>query len=125
MIERDLSDPDGIITIRSSGDWTQSELDAHFRILREIIAKRRRNGEPIRVLSDLSSAQDHKMGINDDILVQCHRSYLPGDRVAILTPGQSAKQWLRERLRGSDVAAFCSRLPAEMWLMADDLPPPQ
>lgn len=125
MIERDLSDPDGIITVRSSGDWTPAEIDAHFNILRAIVAKRRRNGEPIRVLSDLSSAQTQDMGINDHILAECHRTYLPGDRVAILTPSQSAKRWLREQLRGSDVAAFCSRLPAEMWLMDDDLPPPE
>lgn len=125
MIERDLSDPDGIITVRSSGDWTPAEIDAHFKALREIISKKRRNGEPIRVLSDLSTAPAQNMGINDYILAECHRTYLPGDRVAILTPGQSTKQWLREQLRGSEVAAFSSRLPAEMWLMADDLPPPQ
>ena len=125
MIERDLSDPDGIITVRSSGDWTRAEIDEHFAALREIIASRRRNGDPIRVLSDLSSACTDDMGINDHILDECHRTYQPGDRVAILTPGPSSKRWLRERLRGSEVAAFSSRLPAEMWLMADDLPPPE
>jgi hypothetical protein len=125
MIERDLTDPDGIITVRSSGHWTRAELDAHFRVLREIIAQKRRDGEPVRVLSDLSSADEQDMGIDDYVLAECHRTYLPGDRVAILTPNINAKQRLRAKLLGSEVAAFSSLLPAEMWLMVSDLPPPQ
>ncbi|WP_416463679.1 hypothetical protein [Sphingomonas sp. VDB2] len=125
MIERDLTDPDGIITVRSSGHWTRAELDAHFRAMREIVAQKRRNGEPVRVLSDLSTADEQDMGIDDYVLTECHRTYQPGDRVAILTPDKQSKQRLRAKLHGSEVGAFSSRLPAEMWLMAADLPPPQ
>jgi hypothetical protein len=125
MIERDLSDPDGIITVRSAGRWSRAELDAHFQALREILVQKRRNGDPVRVLSDVTAAGEQDVGTAAHILSQFRQTYCPGDRVVILTANAAVKQVVRDMLIDFDMAVFSSRLPAEMWLMADDLPPPR
>lgn len=124
MIERDLSDPDGIIVARLSGRWSRAEIETHYQKLRTIVAQKRAESQPIRVLSDLSTASEIDQDVDDHVLELCHHTYLPGDRVAILTSDNVSKHRLRARLQGSNVAVFSSRLPAEMWLMAEDLPPP-
>lgn len=125
MIERDLSDTDGIIIIRSSGRWTPLELSTHFDALRSIIEHKRNDGEPIRVLSDVTAAGVQEDGIGALILAEFRKTYRRGDRVAILAVDASTKMVVRQMLQDFDMAAFNSRLPAEMWLMTDDLPPPR
>lgn len=125
MIERDLTDADGIITVTSTGHWTEAELNEHFDALRAIIARKREAGEQIRVLSDVSRAGGQDEGTGALILEQFARTYRPEDRVAILTANIDVKMVVRAMLRDLNIAAFSSRLPAEMWLMEDDVPPPR
>ncbi|MFZ2997757.1 hypothetical protein [Sphingobium sp.] len=125
MIERDLTDADGIITVTSTNRWTEAELNAHFDALRAIIAQKRQAGEQIRVLSDVTGAGEQDAGTGALILAQFRRTYRPEDRVAMLTANENVKMVVRAMLQDFNIAAFSSRLPAEMWLMADGLPPPR
>jgi hypothetical protein len=125
MIDYDLSDPDGIIVVTGTGLWTIDEVTAHYGRLRAIIAERRSAGMPIRVLSDVRQGQRQSPEIEAAILQLITETYLPGDRIAILTGSEVDKAHVRSVLGQADVAAFQSRLPAEMWLMTDDLEPPR
>lgn len=125
MIERYLSDQDGIIVVRSTGRWTKKELDDHFSALKRILDSRRSAGEPVRILSDLTDAAEQDEWTGPYILNQFRQTYLPTDRVALLLKDCDVKLMVRGMLVDFEIAAFNSRLPAEMWLMTEELPPPR
>lgn len=124
MIACQLDDPDGIIFVHATGVWTISDVDRHYSHLTLILDDRRRNGLPIRILSDVTAAERQTPDIEARILWHMDRTYLPTDRVAILVGSVADKLYVRARLGKAIVAAFSSQLPAEMWLMSDDLQPP-
>ncbi len=124
MIACQLDDPDGIIFVHATGVWTIADVDRHYSHLTLILDDRRRNGLPIRILSDVTAAERQTPDIEARILWHMDRTYLPTDRVAILVGSVADKLYVRARLGKAIVAAFSSQLPAEMWLMSDDLQPP-
>ncbi|WP_311267150.1 hypothetical protein [Sphingobium sp. WCS2017Hpa-17] len=124
MIACELDDPDGIIFVHATGLWSIADVDRHYTHLGLIIADRRRNGLPIRILSDVTEAQRQARETEARILEHMERTYLPTDRVAILVADVADKMYVRARLGKAIVGVFSSQLPAEMWLMTDDLQPP-
>lgn len=124
MIACELDDPDGIIFVHATGLWSIADVDRHYTHLGLIVADRRRNGLPIRILSDVTEAQRQSRETEARILEHMERTYLPTDRVAILVADVADKMYVRARLGKAIVGVFSSQLPAEMWLMSDDLQPP-
>lgn len=124
MIACELDDPDGIIFVHATGVWTIADVDRHYNHLTLILDDRRRKGLPIRILSDVTEAERQTPDIEARILWHMDRTYRPTDRVAILVANVADKLYVRARLGKAIVAAFSSQLPAEMWLMSDDLQPP-
>lgn len=124
MIACELDDPDGIIFVHATGLWSIADVDRHYTHLGLIIADRRRNGLPIRILSDVTEAQRQTRETETRILEHMERTYRPTDRVAILVADVADKMYVRARLGRAIVGVFSSQLPAEMWLMSDDLQPP-
>lgn len=119
MIERELDVTDGIIFVVATGFWTKAEVDEHYDKLRALIAERRAGGYTVRVLSDVRNAPYQPPEMEAYVVEQIKRTYLPGDRVAILTPHTAAQAHVRARLGDLDVMTFTSALPAEMWLMLE------
>lgn len=124
MIACELDDPDGIIFVHATGLWSIADVDRHYTHLGLIIADRRRNGLPIRILSDVTEAQRQARETEARILEHMDRTYQSTDRVAILVNSIADKMYVRARLGKAIVGVFSSQLPAEMWLMTDDLQPP-
>lgn len=124
MIACELDDPDGIIFVHATGLWSIADVDRHYTHLGLIIADRRRNGLPIRILSDVTEAQRQARETEARILEHMERTYQATDRVAILVNSIADKMYVRARLGKAIVGVFSSQLPAEMWLMTDDLQPP-
>ncbi|MEC3950073.1 hypothetical protein [Sphingobium sp. HWE2-09] len=124
MIACELDDPDGIIFVHATGIWTIDDVDRHYTHLGLIIADRRRQAFPIRILSDVTGAQRQRPDIEARILWHMERTYQPTDRVAILVADVADKLYVRARLGDAIVGVFSSQLPAEMWLMTEDLQPP-
>lgn len=121
MIERRIDAETGIIHVTASGIWTRADVDAHYAALRELFVPIREAGRVVRLLSDVRQGQRQTPDIEAYVLEQMRRSFLPGDRIVILTP-EAEKLHVRAILRDVAVAAFSSLLPAEMWLLSDDLP---
>jgi len=124
MIACELDDPDGIIFVHATGLWSIADVDRHYTHLGLIIADRRRNDLPIRILSDVTEAQRQARETEARILEHMERTYQPTDRVAILVADVADKMYVRARLGKAIVGVYSSQLPAEMWLMSDDLQPP-
>lgn len=124
MIACELDDPDGIIFVHATGLWSIADVDRHYTHLGLIIADRRRNGLPIRILSDVTEAQRQARETEARILEHMEHTYQATDRVAILVNSIADKMYVRARLGKAIVGVFSSQLPAEMWLMTDDLQPP-
>jgi hypothetical protein len=83
MIERNLDDRDGIIVVKASGVWTRLEVDQHYAELRVIIDRYRANGQPVRVLSDITKAERQSPAIETHIKAQMGATYRQGDRIAL------------------------------------------
>ncbi|MBA2935033.1 hypothetical protein HZF05_13105 [Sphingomonas sp. CGMCC 1.13654] len=126
MIERVWDEETGIIYVSGLGEWTQADVDDHYSALRRMIGDLRREGKPIRVLSDISQATRQGYAREEHILTQMRRTFRAGDRVAMVTAGASDKAYVRSIVTGLDIAVFASKLPAEMWLLLDEVgaPPP-
>lgn len=124
MIACNLDDPDGIVFVHATGVWSLAEVDRHYGQLRLILDDRRRAGFPIRILSDVTQAERQAPDIEARILWHMEQTYSPTDRVAILVAGLADKLYVRARLGQAIVAVFSTQLPAEMWLMSNDLQPP-
>jgi hypothetical protein len=124
MIACELDDPDGIIFVHATGVWSIADVERHYMHLGLILSDRRRNGLPIRILSDVTEAQRQAREVEARILDLMEQTYLPTDRVAILVGSVADKMYVRARLGKAIVGVFSTQLPAEMWLMSDDLQPP-
>lgn len=125
MIERSVDEADGIIFVRSTGEATRDDIDAHYVALRAMIAGMRGAGRPVRVLSDQTRATWLSDELNRHIKRQIEHTYQPGDRVALLMPDCDAKAYARELLGTTHYAVFTSRIAAEMWLMEAAVRPPR
>lgn len=123
MITR-IIDADGVIQVVSVGKATRSEIDDHYRNLRDIIATLRAEGKPVRVLSDQTRAVRLSDDTNLYLKEQIERTYQPGDRLALLMPSQQDKLYARSVLGVTTYAVFESRIAAEIWLAEPTLPPP-
>lgn len=121
MIERVWDEESGIIYVSASGAWADTDVDEHYEALRGMIDGLRRAGRPIRVLSDITQAPRQGYSREEHILAQMRRTFRPGDRVAMVTAGADDKAYVRSIVTGVDVAVFASKLPAEMWLLLDEM----
>lgn len=124
MIACELDDPDGIIFVHATGRWSIDDVDRHYAHLKLVLADRRRNGLPVRVLSDVTEAERQPAEVEARILSHMAEAYEATDRIAILVADIADKMYLRARLGNAIVGVFSSQLPAEMWLMSDDIQPP-
>ena len=121
-IERRLDPKTGIIHVAGTGVWTRDDVDGHYTDLRKMIAPIRMAGDRVRLLSDVTRASRQAPEIEQYVLTQMLCTFLPGDRVAFLTATVEDKKRVRTLLHDFDFAAFNSLLPAEMWLLEDDMP---
>jgi hypothetical protein len=122
MIKRMFDDDTGIIYVTGKGAWTRAAVDHHYDELRTMIEALRAEGRPIRVLSDVTGAQRQDRMLEEHIKDQIARTFQSGDRFAIQTYDAADKAYVRMIVGRGDVAVFASRLPAEMWLLLDELP---
>ena len=122
MIER-MFDPEvGIIYVTGTGVWDRTAVDAHYEALRLMVGELRAAGDPIRVLSDVSAAERQDLAIERRILEHVERTFRSGDRFAVLAGDMADKVYIRGLLGPADFGVFASRIPAEQWLLLDDLP---
>jgi hypothetical protein len=121
MIEREWDEDAGIIYVSGTGAWSEAAIDAHYEALRGMIANLRCKGRPVRVLSDVSQAPRQGYAREEHILGQMRRTFQPGDRFALVTADAADKAYVRSILGGLEVGVFASKLPAEMWLLLDEL----
>ncbi|WP_420144208.1 hypothetical protein [Sphingobium sp.] len=124
MIACELDDPDGIIFVHATGRWSIDDVDRHYTHLTLVMEDRRRNGLPIRVLSDVTQAERQSAEVEARIVAHVSGAHRPTDRIAILVADIADKIYLRSRLGDAIIGVFSSQLPAEMWLMSDGLAPP-
>jgi len=125
MISRDYSDEDGIILVNATGTWDEQDVDRHYDELRREIFVRRKNGSPILLLSDVSQAKRQAPAVERRALWQIERTFEPGDRVAILVADADDKNYVRRLLGGAELAAFSSKIAAQMWLLYEGLEAPR
>ncbi|PXA87566.1 hypothetical protein DMC47_31695 [Nostoc sp. 3335mG] len=121
MIEREWDDDTGIIYVSGTGEWSEADIDAHYEALRGMIARLRDEGRPIRVLSDVAQAPRQGYSREEHILGQMRRTFRTGDRMALVTADAATKDYVRSIVGGLDIGVFASKLPAEMWLLLDEL----
>jgi len=121
MIEREWDEETGIIYVSGTGAWSEADVDAHYDALRAMIAGLRRAGRPVRVLSDIAQASRQGYAREEHILAHMRRTFQPGDRVALVTADATDKAYVRSIIGGLDLGVFASKLPAEMWLLLDEL----
>jgi hypothetical protein len=121
MIEREWDEETGIIYVSGSGEWSEADIDAHYEALRGMIARLSGEDRPVRVLSDIARAPRQGYSREVHILGQMRRTFRPGDRMALVTAGAEDKAYVRSIVAGLNVAVFASKLPAEMWLLLDEL----
>jgi hypothetical protein len=122
VIERTFDPEVGIIYVTGSGVWDRQAVDAHYAALRALIDSLRALGQPIRVLSDVSAARRQDPELEGHILSHIERTFVAGDRFAVLTADMADKAHVRGLFGAADFGAFASRIPAEQWLLLDELP---
>lgn len=122
MIERTFDPEVEIIYVTGTGVWDPIAVDAHYEGLRIMIAELRAGGQPIRVLSDVSAAKRQDPAIERQILGHIEKTFRSGDRFAVLAGDMADKVHIRALLGAADFGVFASRIPAEQWLLLDDLP---
>jgi hypothetical protein len=122
VITRVFDRETGILRVIATGTWAPEDVDAHYTALREMIAPIRRTGARVRLLSDVTRAARQSPELEARILEQMEHTFQPGDRVALLTATVDDKMHARDLLRDVEIAVFNSAIPAELWLMTDDLP---
>jgi hypothetical protein len=120
MIDRFIDEHTGIIHVTGQGIWTREAVDQHYAMLRQLILSVRYMGRPVRVLSNVTSAARQSPEIEARILEQMARSYLAGDRVALLAANSVAKLHIRSVIGNAEIGLFCSPLAAETWLLAHE-----
>lgn len=122
MIER-VFDPDvGIIYVTGVGVWDRAAVDEHYAALRTMIEQLRSRGLPIRVLSDVSAGQRQDPALERHILAHIEATFHAGDRFALFAGDMADKSHMRGLLGAADFGVFASRIPAEQWLLLDELP---
>lgn len=119
-ITRTVDEPDGIIVVVSTGKASRKSIDEHYDYLRILIAKMRNAGRPVRVLSDQRRAVRLTHEMNQHIKDQIARTYLKGDRLALLMNSTEDQAYVRQILGGVQHAVFVSKIAAEIWLMEPD-----
>lgn len=122
MIERTFDPEVGIIYVTGSGTWDKAAVDRHYAVLRGMILALRAQGLPIRVLSDVSTAQRQDPELERHILSHIERTFEGGDRFAVLAADMADKAHIRGLFGAADFGVFASRIPAEQWLLLDELP---
>lgn len=122
MIERIFDDDTGIIYVTGRGVWNRQAVDVHYASLRGMIDDLRSRGAPIRVLSDVSAAPRQDHDLERHILGQISRTFQERDRFAILTADMADKAYARASAGHANIMVFASKLPAEQWLLWDELP---
>lgn len=122
LITRSIDNDSGMIVVTARGRWSRVDVEEHFTALRELIRPIRKRGNVVRILSDVRQAERQTADIEAQILEDLQRTYAAGDRIAILAANADLQTHLRQLLWQVEVSAFQSRLPAEMWLLTDDLP---
>lgn len=122
MIERTFDSEVGIIYVTGTGVWDETAVDAHYEALRTMIGELRAGGHAIRVLSDVSAAERQDPALERRILGHIERTFRSGDRFAILAAAMADKVHIRGLLGAADFGVFASRIPAEQWLLLDELP---
>jgi hypothetical protein len=121
-IERRFDPEVGIIYVTGTGRWDRESVDDHYAQLRSMIAELRATDIPIRVLSDVSSARRQDPDLERHILGQIEKTFREGDRFALLTADMTDKAHVRGLIGKADFGVFASRIPAEQWLLLDELP---
>lgn len=124
MISRDYNDEDGIILVTATGAWSERDVDEHYGELRRAIATRREAKLPILILSDVTQAERQIAAVERRILWQIEQTFQPGDRVAMLVADAEDKAHVRGLLGAADMAAFSSKIAAQMWLLYEGLEAP-
>lgn len=122
MIERTFDPEVGIIYVTGMGAWTKSAVDEHYGALTRMIEDLRQAGMPIRVLSDVSAASRQDPELEQHVLRHIAATFEPGDRFAVLAADMTEKVHVRTLLGAADFGVFASRIPAEQWLLLDELP---
>lgn len=122
VIERVFDPEVGIIYVTGTGVWERAVVDAHYDALRMMTEDLRRRGLPIRVLSDVSAAERQDPDLERHILCHIHATFRAGDRFALLAADMADKAYVRGLLGAADFGVFASRIPAEQWLLLDELP---
>lgn len=122
MIERRFDAEVGIIYVTGTGVWDQATVDDHYGALRAMIEALRSDGRPIRVLSDVSAAPQQDPALERHILTHIEATFHTGDRFAVLTANMATKAHVRTLIGRADFGVFASRIPAEQWLLLDELP---
>jgi hypothetical protein len=122
VIDR-IFDPEvGIIYVTASGIWDEAAIDAHYAALNRMIGDLRAQSRPIRILSDVTTAQRQTPAVERHIMGHIERTFRPGDRFAVLTADMADRGHVRKLLGAADFGVFASRIPAEQWLLLDELP---
>jgi hypothetical protein len=119
MIERRLDEESGIIHVVGTGIWKRADIDAHYAWIREVAARLRAGGQPLRLLSDVTGGQRQAPEIEAYVKVQMARTFAPGDRVALLVADLQTQRYARTLLGDAEMATFCSRDAAMAWLRND------
>ncbi|QUT05157.1 hypothetical protein KFK14_19475 [Sphingobium phenoxybenzoativorans] len=125
MISRDYSDEDGIILVTATGAWNEHDVDQHYEALRLEIAARRETGLPILLLSDVTQAKRQAPAVERRTMWQIEQTFAPGDRLAVLVTDADDKAHVRGLLGKADMAAFSSKIAAQMWLLYEGLEAPR
>lgn len=125
MIVRRFDEGSGILHVSGTGEWTVSDIEAHYADLRRTMANLRAAGRPVRILSDIRYAERQSREVEMTIRREMERSYGPGDRVVLLTGSDSDKMHVRGALGFFEVKAFSSPIAAEIWLFANETDEPQ
>lgn len=117
MIERSIDKENGIIRVKVTGPWQEAELLDHFVKLRQMIESVRARKLPVRIAIDLRSAEPPGSQIEARIAEMKRSTYLPGDRIAVITNDLASKFHVRGFLNGVDAWAWQSELAADQWLL--------
>jgi hypothetical protein len=131
MFTRTFDEASGILTIHASDVWTLDEMREHLAAMDVLLADLRGRDVRVRVIADLTEVpldtlpldpvSPEQAAILRLALERITSVYGPGDRLALLTTDLH-KTYLRGLVNDVAVATFSSRMAAEMWLLADDLP---
>ncbi|MBA2935737.1 hypothetical protein HZF05_16770 [Sphingomonas sp. CGMCC 1.13654] len=119
MIEREFDEATGTISVRGTGLYSFMDVEQHYVALRELVARVRSSGRPVRVLSDVTHGVRQAGWVEDYILDQMTQTFEAGDRIAFLTANYPDRAHIQD-IGGHLVRSFTSRSAAEQWLAAPE-----